>query len=95
MRDLLGDYERLAAAGRPFGRAVVTSVWGSAPRPAGSSMLAAADGTMAGSLSGGCVESATAVEIGPPLETISTLPWCVVRAWSSACTTPASKRSKV
>jgi len=64
MRDLLSDYDRLAAQGRPFGRAVVTSVWGSAPRPEGSSMLATADGVMAGSVSGGCVEGATAVEIG-------------------------------
>jgi xanthine dehydrogenase accessory factor len=63
MRDLLEDYNRFAAAGIPFGRAVVTSVWGSAPRPEGSSMLAAADGRIAGSVSGGCVESATAVEI--------------------------------
>jgi len=63
MRDLLSDYHRLAALGRPFGRAVVTSVWGSAPRPEGSSMLATADGTMAGSVSGGCVEGATATEI--------------------------------
>ena len=64
MRDLLTDYDRLAAQGRPLGRAVVTSVWGSAPRPEGSSMLATADGTMAGSVSGGCVEGATATEIG-------------------------------
>lgn len=63
MRDLLTDYERFVATGRPFGRAVVTSVWGSAPRPEGSCMLAAADGTIAGSVSGGCVESATALEI--------------------------------
>src|SRR5687768_13682710 len=63
MRDLLEDYKRFAATGIPFGRAVVTSVWGSAPRPEGSSMLAAADGRIAGSVSGGCVESATAVEI--------------------------------
>ena len=64
MRDILSDYERFARAGRPFGRAVVTSVWGSAPRPEGSCMLASGDGTIAGSVSGGCVESATAVEIG-------------------------------
>ena len=64
MRDLLSDYDRLTATGRPFGRAVVTSVWGSAPRPEGSSMLATADGVMAGSVSGGCVEGATAAEIG-------------------------------
>jgi xanthine dehydrogenase accessory factor len=63
MRELLTDYERFIRNGRPFGRAVVTSVWGSAPRPEGSSMLASDDGTIAGSVSGGCVESATAVEI--------------------------------
>ncbi|HEY8196004.1 MAG TPA: XdhC/CoxI family protein [Gemmatimonadales bacterium] len=63
MRDLLTDYERFVATGRPFGRAVVTSVWGSAPRPEGSSMLATANGTIAGSVSGGCVETATALEI--------------------------------
>lgn len=64
MRDLLSDYDRLTAEGRPFGRAVVTSVWGSAPRPEGSSMLATADGVIAGSVSGGCVEAATTIEIG-------------------------------
>lgn len=68
MRDLLSDYERLAAAGEPFGRAVVTSVWGSAPRPEGSSMLATRDGRMAGSVSGGCVEGATATEIGAAID---------------------------
>jgi xanthine dehydrogenase accessory factor len=64
MRDLLSDYERLSAAGRPVGRAVVTSVWGSAPRAEGACLLATADGTLAGSVSGGCVESATAMEVG-------------------------------
>jgi xanthine dehydrogenase accessory factor len=63
VRDLLAEYDRLAAAGRLVGRAVVASVWGSAPRPAGSSMLATADGSIAGSVSGGCVEAATAAEI--------------------------------
>jgi xanthine dehydrogenase accessory factor len=63
MRDLLVDYTRFVETGTPFGRAVVTSVWGSAPRPEGSSMLAAANGRVAGSVSGGCVESATALEI--------------------------------
>jgi xanthine dehydrogenase accessory factor len=64
MRDILADYERFLRSGKRFGRAVVTSVWGSAPRPEGSTMLAAIDGTIAGSVSGGCVESATALEIG-------------------------------
>lgn len=63
MRDLLPDYERLTAAGTPPGRAVVTSVWGSAPRGEGACLLATADGRLAGSVSGGCVESATAVEV--------------------------------
>jgi xanthine dehydrogenase accessory factor len=64
MRDVLSDYDRLAAGGSPIGRAVVTSIWGSAPRREGSSMLATADGSIAGSVSGGCVEGATATEIG-------------------------------
>ena len=64
MRDVLSDYDRLAGLGCPVGRAVVTSVWGSGPRPEGSSMLATADGRMAGSVSGGCVEAATVTEIG-------------------------------
>jgi xanthine dehydrogenase accessory factor len=63
MRELLEDYARLAATGLPVGRAVVTSVWGSAPRPEGSVLVATADGRMAGSVSGGCVETATAEEI--------------------------------
>jgi len=68
MRDLLHDYDRLTAAGERPGRAVVTSVWGSAPRPEGSCMLATPSGVMAGSVSGGCVEGATAVEIASALE---------------------------
>jgi xanthine dehydrogenase accessory factor len=64
MRDILADYDRLAGQGRTVGRAVVTSVWGSAPRPEGSTLVATADGHMAGSVSGGCVEGATVAEIG-------------------------------
>jgi xanthine dehydrogenase accessory factor len=63
MRDLLTQHQHFLQAGRPFGRAVVTGIWGSAPRPPGSSMLATVDGAIAGSVSGGCVESATAMEI--------------------------------
>ncbi|HEU4588467.1 MAG TPA: XdhC/CoxI family protein [Gemmatimonadales bacterium] len=69
MRDLLTDYERFAAAGSPFGRAVVTSVWGSAPRAEGACLLASTDGKIAGSVSGGCVETATALEIAQAIET--------------------------
>jgi xanthine dehydrogenase accessory factor len=63
MRDLLAEYDNLLATGEPVGRAVVTSVWGSAPRAEGACMLATPSGRMAGSVSGGCVESAVAEEI--------------------------------
>ena len=62
MRDLLAEYEGLAGSG-PVGRAVVMQVWGSAPRPEGACLLATPDGRMAGSVSGGCVETAAAEEI--------------------------------
>lgn len=62
MRDLLAEYDRLSRLG-PVGRAVVTQVWGSAPRPEGAVLLAIAEGRMAGSVSGGCVESAVVEEI--------------------------------
>jgi xanthine dehydrogenase accessory factor len=68
MRDLLSDYDALMATGEPVGRAVVTSVWGSAPRPEGSCMLATRSGKMAGSVSGGCVESAVVQEIQAAIE---------------------------
>jgi xanthine dehydrogenase accessory factor len=62
VRDLLTQYRRMREAG-PVGRAVVTSVWGSAPQAEGATMLVAGDGTMAGSVSGGCVEGAVAEEV--------------------------------
>jgi xanthine dehydrogenase accessory factor len=63
MRELLDEFRRLGTGG-PVGRAVVTSVWGSAPRPEGACLLARTDGTMSGSVSGGCVEAAVVEEIG-------------------------------
>ncbi|NOT07995.1 MAG: XdhC family protein, partial [Gemmatimonadales bacterium] len=62
MHGLLDDYRALAAHGA-VGRAVVMKVWGSAPRPEGASLLATVDGRMAGSVSGGCVETAAVEEI--------------------------------
>jgi len=59
VRNLLADYTRMREAG-PVGRAVVTSVWGSAPQAEGAAMLVSAGGAMAGSVSGGCVETAAA-----------------------------------
>lgn len=62
MRELLGEYARLRASER-VGRAVVTSVWGSAPQAEGATMLVSASGRMAGSVSGGCVETAVVEEV--------------------------------
>lgn len=62
MRDLAAELEHFDAAG-PVARAVVLGTWGSAPRPAGATLLVAADGRMAGSVSGGCVENAVIEEI--------------------------------
>lgn len=62
MRDLIESFRRLSATG-PVGRAVVTSVWGSAPRQPGGCLLATPGGAMAGSVSGGCVEAATVAAI--------------------------------
>jgi len=63
MRELLTELKRLIAGPSPLGRGVVTSVWGSAPQPAGSVMLATADGRMAGSVCGGCIEGMVMEEI--------------------------------
>ena len=51
------------AAGLGVGRAVVIRTFGSAPRPEGAVFLAADDGRIAGSISGGCVEGAAAEQI--------------------------------
>ena len=42
--------------------ATVVETWGSAPRPAGSSLVINDDGTFLGSVSGGCVEGAVVTE---------------------------------
>lgn len=57
------EYEQALAHHEPFGRAIVTKVWGSAPRGEGAVMLATRSGAVVGSVSGGCVESAVTEEI--------------------------------
>lgn len=62
------DYEQAIARNEPFGRAVVTRVWGSAPRSQGAVMLATRSGFVLGSVSGGCVENAVTDEILAAME---------------------------
>jgi xanthine dehydrogenase accessory factor len=63
MKELLETLETWRAEGVAPGRAVVVRTFGSAPRPEGAVLLAAPDGRLAGSVSGGCVEGAAFSEI--------------------------------
>ena len=60
MRELLPTIDAWHAEGREFGRAVLIRVFGNGPRPEGATLLVADDGSIAGSVSGGCVEGAAA-----------------------------------
>ncbi|MGB8624385.1 MAG: XdhC family protein [Paracoccaceae bacterium] len=55
-------------AGTPAALATVVQTWGSAPRPVGSQLAISAEGEIAGSVSGGCVEGAVVVEALEALE---------------------------
>ena len=57
MRDVLGDIERWHARGESVALATVVATRRSAPRPIGSKLAVSDSGEMAGSVSGGCVES--------------------------------------
>ena len=63
MKELLPTIDAWGEASASAGRAVVIRTFGSAPRPEGAVLLATADGRIAGSVSGGCVEGAAAEEI--------------------------------
>jgi xanthine dehydrogenase accessory factor len=63
MKELLSTLDAWGDAAATAGRAVVVRTFGSAPRPEGAVLLATADGRIAGSVSGGCVEGAAAEEI--------------------------------
>ena len=63
MKELLETLDAWTGEGVGIGRAVVIRTFGSAPRPEGAVLLRADDGRIAGSVSGGCVEGATAGEI--------------------------------
>ena len=63
MIELLATYDAWRTEGVEVGRAVVLRTFGSSPRREGAVLLAAADGRMIGSVSGGCVEAAAAAEV--------------------------------
>ncbi|MGH4031952.1 XdhC family protein [Actinomycetota bacterium Odt1-20B] len=58
MLDIAAELHRWAEEGREFAVATVVSVGGSAPRPPGAALAVDAEGTVIGSVSGGCVEGA-------------------------------------
>ena len=60
MTDLLRTIEAWSADGFGASRAVVIRTFGSSPRREGATMLRSDDGRIAGSVSGGCIEGATA-----------------------------------
>ena len=58
VRDVLAELMAIWEAGGTAGVGTVVRTFRSAPRPAGASMVVAPDGTVSGSVSGGCVEGA-------------------------------------
>ena len=66
--DILQAAENWQKAGHGVALATVVETWGSAPRPAGSSLVINDDGTFLGSVSGGCVEGAVVTEALQVLE---------------------------
>jgi xanthine dehydrogenase accessory factor len=58
--DILDIAASWRQAGERVAIATVTATWGSSPRPAGSRMAVTQSGRLAGSVSGGCIESAVA-----------------------------------
>lgn len=60
MREIRDDVRRWLAAGEGVALAQVTKTWGSSPRVPGACMAVTADGRIAGSVSGGCIEGAIA-----------------------------------
>jgi xanthine dehydrogenase accessory factor len=62
MKEVLNDIERWRSQGKQVVVARVVDVEGSGPRDPGATMAVSADGEVAGSVSGGCVEGAVVTE---------------------------------
>lgn len=60
--DILKAAEDWRSQGRGVALATVVETWGSAPRPAGSSLAINDEGAFLGSVSGGCVEGTVVSE---------------------------------
>ncbi|MEU1204216.1 XdhC/CoxI family protein [Nocardia sp. NPDC005825] len=58
MRDIAAQLLEWHAAGKNYAVASIIGIGGSAPRPIGAALAVDADGTVVGSISGGCVEGA-------------------------------------
>lgn len=69
MREILGDLERWRRQGKACAVARVVDMEGSGPRDPGAAMAVNEDGTVVGSVSGGCVEGAVVVEALDVIET--------------------------
>ena len=62
MLDVLGKLDQWRQDNEPLAIATVVETWGSAPRPVGSKMVITRSGSIAGSVSAGCVEGAVIEE---------------------------------
>ena len=69
MKDFLPEVDQWRAAGDRVAIATVVKVEGSAPRPVGATMAVSSGGDLAGSVSGGCVETAVFDEAQEVLKT--------------------------
>ena len=69
MKELLPDIDRWRARGEKVALATVVATRRSAPRPVGSKLAVGESGELAGSVSGGCVESDVVEQAREVLET--------------------------
>jgi xanthine/CO dehydrogenase XdhC/CoxF family maturation factor len=69
MREFLPEIDTWRANGELVAIATVVKVEGSAPRPVGATMAVSSGGELAGSVSGGCVETAVFEEAQDVLKT--------------------------